>query len=346
MNALIATDLDRTMIYSRAAAAAGQAELPTAGRAESRPPTAGRAELPTAGRAESRPPTAGQAELPTAGRAESRPQTEQSRPPVCVEIYNDAPLSFMTAPAVDALTALAARTDVVPVTTRTRAQFERIALPGGPFRYAVVSNGGRILCDGDDDPVWRSGLDERVRERSVPLAELHADLLTRIDESWVRSTRIADDLFVYLVVDPDEQPADFVPSWREWCVPRGWTVSQQGRKIYAMPVAVTKSAAVAEVRRRLVGAGLLAAGSPVLAAGDGRLDADLLEFADHAIRPSHGELHDAGWTIPGLSVTRSAGAAAAEEILAWFAAHASVELPDDSAPVSTDPVPHPAFAEK
>ncbi|MGO3325583.1 HAD family hydrolase [Gordonia sp. (in: high G+C Gram-positive bacteria)] len=326
MNALIATDLDRTMIYSRSA-------VTNAGRADSRPPSPGRAELPSAGRAE----------LSSAGRAESRFQTERSKPPVCVEIYNDAPLSFMTAPAVDALTALAAHTNVVPVTTRTRAQFERISLPGGPFRYAVVSNGGRILCDGDDDALWRARLHERVSERSAPLADLHADLLSRIDDSWVQSTRIADDLFVYLVVDPDRQPPDFVPSWREWCAPRGWTVSQQGRKIYAMPVAVTKSSAIAEVRRRLVEEGVLPTDAPVLAAGDGRLDADLLEFADHAIRPRHGELHDAGWTIPGLKVTRVAGAAAAEEILAWFAARAFAA---PAPPVSTDPVSDPAFAEK
>ncbi|WOC12314.1 HAD family hydrolase [Gordonia sp. MP11Mi] len=291
MNALIATDLDRTMIYSQSALAA--------------------------------PPG---------------PDV------VCVEIYRDAPLSFMTRAAVDALAALAARTPVVPVTTRTRAQFERIMLPGAPFRFAVVSNGGRILCDGEDDTGWRAALHARVRERSVPLADLQADLLTRIDESWVHSTRAADDLFVYLVVDTDRQPADFVASWNEWCGPRGWTVSQQGRKIYAMPVAVTKSAAIAEVRRRLVAEGVLSPNAPVLAAGDGRLDADMLESADHAIRPQHGELHDSGWTIPGLAVTRRAGIAAGEEILAWFAAHAPGPVPD--AGVFDLPVPDPAFAEK
>ncbi|MCF8588994.1 HAD family hydrolase [Gordonia liuliyuniae] len=292
MNALIATDLDRTMIYSESALAA--------------------------------------------------PPGPDS---VCVEIYRDAPLSFMTQSGVDALTALAARTPVVPVTTRTRAQFERIMLPGRPFRFAVVSNGGRILCDGEDDVGWRAALQARVRDRSVPLADLHADLLTRIDESWVRATRVADDLFAYLVVDTERQPADFLASWNEWCVPRGWTVSQQGRKIYAMPVGVTKSAAIAEVRRRLVDDGALSADAPVLAAGDGRLDADMLESADHAIRPRHGELHDSGWTIPGLAVTRRAGIAAGEEILAWFAAH----TPDSPTPDHTAldiPVPDPAFAEK
>jgi hypothetical protein len=289
VNTLIATDLDRTMIFSRAASALAPSSAPEG--------------------------------------------------PVCVELYNDAPLSFMAPGAVAKLGALAVSTPVVPTTTRTRAQFERITLPGGPFPYAVVSNGGRIVHDGENSTEWRTALEARIATTSVPVAELHADLQARIDESWVSSTRIADDLFAYLVVDLDRQPADFVDDWRAWCTPRGWSVSQQGRKIYAMPDGVTKSAAVAEVRRRLVDDGVLTSDAPLLAAGDGQLDADLLEYADHAIRPAHGELHDSGWTRPGITVTRSAGIEAGEEILDWFADH--VHNPASS--------PHPlrpALAEK
>ncbi|WP_341268223.1 HAD family hydrolase [Gordonia malaquae] len=297
MNALIATDLDRTMIFSRAASG-----FSTALEERSGSPSA----------------------------------VEE---PVCVEIYNAAPLSFMTPGAVTKLTALAASTPVVPTTTRTREQFERITLPGGPFAYAVVSNGGRIVRDGENDDEWRSALEARIATTSAPVAELHADLQTRIDESWVSSTRIADDLFAYLVVDLDRQPSDFVDDWRAWCTPRGWSVSQQGRKIYAMPDGVTKSAAVAEVRRRLVDDGVLTPDAPLFAAGDGQLDADLLEYADHAIRPAHGELHDSGWTRPGLTVTASAGIEAGEEILDWFVDHAHH-------PASAPHPLRPALAEK
>nr|WP_221247025.1 HAD family hydrolase [Gordonia humi] len=277
-----------------------------------------------------------------AGRALGLHSGEPGSRPVCVEIYRDAPLSFMTPAAVDALTALAARTPVVPVTTRTREQFERIDLPGSPFEYAVVSNGGRILHHGEDDVAWRRALERRLAAESAPLEQLHADLLGRIDDSWVSSMRIADDLFAYLVVDGDRQPADFVTDWQAWCAPRGWSVSQQGRKIYAMPVGVTKSAAIAQVRRRLIDDGALDADAPILAAGDGRLDADLLVYADHAIRPCHGELDEAGWTTPGLAVTAHAGIAAGEEILGWFAGR----LSDNTRSSKHSPVPDPALAEK
>jgi len=279
---LVATDLDRTMIYSRASGA-----------------------------------------------------SEGDR---CVEIYDGAPLSFMTEKAADLLSTLAARTPVVPATTRTREQFERIDLPGGPFRYAVVSNGGRILHDGADDITWRRTVESAVAAGSASLAEVSANLLTRIpapdsDQQWVGKVRVADDLFCYLVVDRERQPADFIASWRAWCEPRGWSVSQQGRKIYAMPHPVTKSAALAHVRERLIDQDLLSPDAPVLAAGDGRLDADLLAYADLAIRPRHGELEEAGWTADNLRVTASSGIMASEEILRWFAERSTLGL---SAPHSSD----------
>lgn len=273
MSVLVATDLDRTMIYSQAAM--GDAQFAT---------------------------------LDT----------------VCVEIYRDAPLSYMTTTAVELLSRLADEVPVIPTTTRTPAQYERIALPGGPFRYAVASNGGRILVDGTDDPDWRRKIERVVSASGAGLDEVLTELRARVDDSWVRSLRIADDLFCYLVVEPAAQPDEFLPSWQDWCAARGWTASQQGRKIYATPRSVTKSAAIAEVRRRLVDDGTVPADAKLCAAGDGWLDTDLLSAADHAIRPRHGELELLGWSAPGLDVTAATGALAGVEILEWFHDRCSV----------------------
>lgn len=72
----------------------------------------------------------------------------------CVEIYNGEGISFITREAALALRCLAAGHLVVPTTTRTIAQYERIRLPGGPYRYAITSNGGNILVDGTPDQTW------------------------------------------------------------------------------------------------------------------------------------------------------------------------------------------------
>ena len=240
----------------------------------------------------------------------------------CVEIYNGSPVSFMTLKAIDRLQALAASVPLVPATTRTIAQYERIELPGRPFRYAVTSNGGNILVDSVPDAGWGAEMAARISDGGPPLSDIVAALRARISDHWVHSLRIAEDLFCYLVVDEDTTPRGFLDDWAGWCSERGWVVSRQGRKIYAVPEALRKSRAVAEVRRRLLEEGILADTAPLLAAGDGALDADLLSYADESIRPAHGELHALDWRSPRTVVTDSSGSRAAEEILDWLAERA------------------------
>lgn len=230
----------------------------------------------------------------------------------CVERYDGGPLSYMSMRSTELLRKLASEAVVVPTTTRTVEQFDRIDLPGAPWRYAITSNGGNILVDGVPDASWRASFDD------VDLPAVQQELAARADGDWVLKRRTADDLFCYLVVEPDAVPAGFMDDWSQWCAARGWNVSQQGRKIYSMPDVVSKSRAVAEVRTRAVDDGLLRPESIALAAGDGALDADMLLAADHAIRPAHGELDALNFRPPGLTVTTATGGRAGEEILDWF----------------------------
>ncbi|MFC4123829.1 HAD family hydrolase [Nocardia rhizosphaerae] len=249
------------------------------------------------------------------GDAESVPKT-------CVEHYEGEPLSYMTVTAVERMRALTGVAAVVPTTTRTIEQFQRIALPGAPWRFAITSNGGNILVDGVADSRWRAAIDAGISAGGAGLAEVGAELRARVDDSWVLKYREADELFCYLVVRPEAMPAGFLAEWDTWCRANGWSASQQGRKIYAMPDAVCKSRAVAEVRRRLLDTGELATGASTFAAGDGALDAEMLRAADTAIRPRHGELDELGFTAPNLTVTAATGILAGEEILDWFHAAA------------------------
>lgn len=225
---------------------------------------------------------------------------------LCVEVYRGVPLSFVTEPAAAALRALHGRAHVVPTTTRTVEQLARVHLPGPAPRFAIAANGGHLLVDGVPDPAWAAGVRDRLTT-CAPLAEVQDHLHARSGE-FVRSLRTADDLFAYAVVERAELPTGWVDELSAWCDPRGWTVSLQGRKVYAVPRPLTKSAAAREVLAR-TGA------TTLLAAGDSLLDADLLDAADRAVRPAHGELHDAGFTRDHLSVTVASGVAAGEELL-------------------------------
>jgi hypothetical protein len=227
---------------------------------------------------------------------------------LCVETYERRPLSYMTENAAGMLARLSGQCVFVPTTTRTREQYRRVRLPGGPARYAVCANGGHLLVDGEPDPDWHA----RVRGAlagCASLAEVTEHLRrTAADGDWVLKQRVADELFAYLVVDRDRLPDAWVKDLTAWAGERGWTVSLQGRKIYAVPGPLTKSAAVAEIARR-TGA------TRLYAAGDSLLDADMLLAAGGGWVPGHGELADSGWSAGHVTALTEEGVAAGERIV-------------------------------
>jgi hypothetical protein len=232
---------------------------------------------------------------------------------VVAEVYQGIPISFLTRRAEHLLGELAAAAVFVPTTSRTLAQYQRVRLFERPPDFAVTTNGARIIVDGDPDGDWAATVAALLASTCTPVGEV-ADHLTKVaDPRWTLSWRTAEDLFCYLVVNRAELPATFVADLAAWCEPLGWAVSLQGRKIYAVPRTLTKSAALAEIARR-------SGGTRLLAAGDSLLDADLLDAAEFAVRPAHGELADLGWHRGHVAVTSSTGVLAAEEILSLLLA--------------------------
>lgn len=227
---------------------------------------------------------------------------------LCVEVYQARPLSYLTERAAELLVQVAERTIFVPTTTRTREQYGRIQLPGPTPRYAICANGGHLLVDGESDQDWQRVVRRRLAADCAPLEEVRDHLRCTADARWLLKERVAEDLFAYLVVDREQLPPHWVKELQGWAEQRGWKVSLQGRKIYAVPEPLTKSAAVAEVARRV--------GTPtVLAAGDSLLDADLLLGADLGWRPGHGELADCGWQSSHVTALTERGVGAGERIL-------------------------------
>lgn len=230
---------------------------------------------------------------------------------LCVEVYGGAPLCYMTETAAALLDGLARTTVFVPTTTRTREQYGRIHLPGPapgtPSVPTADTSWSTASPTGTGRTTWSAGSPHEC----ASLGEVRAHIQAAGHPSWLLKERVAEDLFAYLVVDRAALPEGWVKELSDWADLKGWTVSLQGRKVYAVPKPLTKSAAMREVARRC-GATL------TLAAGDSLLDADLLLAADRAWRPGHGELADCGWGAPNTEVLRERGGAAGEEILRRF----------------------------
>lgn len=226
---------------------------------------------------------------------------------VVAEMDGGFPRTFLTRGAEEALRAIDAAAVFVPTTTRTHAQYLRVRVTDAVPAYAVVLNGGQIVVDGRADEDWTRQVASGLSAECAPTDEVAEHVWKVFDPRWTTWLRVADELFCYAVVDREEMPTGFVRDLAGWCGERGWTVSLQGRKVYVVPRPLTKSAALAEVARR-VGAGRM------LAAGDSLLDADMLDAADLGVRPAHGELHDLAWSRPHVTVTEAAGVLAGEEI--------------------------------
>jgi hypothetical protein len=243
------------------------------------------------------------------GALEAHGDTKRALVPVERHEHKDA--SWMTATAARSFAELAGRMLLVPATTRTPEQWERVRLPGPPPQYVIAANGGVLLVDGQLDHSWDAVVAAELRE-VAPLHEIweHASSVCRPE--WTVKLRNARGMFCYAVLHRKRMPAGFVAESAGWAEQRGWQLSLQGRKLYWVPRSLRKSAAVAEVARR-TGA------QRVVAAGDSLLDADLLEHSDRGIVARHGELVASGWRAPHVTVTGRAGVLAGEEIVDFFA---------------------------
>jgi len=237
---------------------------------------------------------------------------EQIRP---VEWYDGRFISYMTEVALCKLSEVSKRTLFVPVTTRTKLQYQRINFRDYDIthQYAVTSNGGTIFCEGVEDKDWSQLV---LDGRHSCLAA--GDLINKFDEishpSWViaDSGKLADQLFYYCLIDRDKLPITELAAFKLWARKYHWELSVQGRKLYLVPQNVNKKAAIRYIQEK---EGM----SQVIAAGDSLLDLELLKAADLALAPAHGELYSLYLQgTPGLEkikFTQTSGIKAAEEIL-------------------------------
>ncbi|MBB5179717.1 hydroxymethylpyrimidine pyrophosphatase-like HAD family hydrolase [Planomicrobium koreense] len=229
-----------------------------------------------------------------------------------VERFEGNPQSFMTEKSQQALWELSESAFFLPVTTRTQAQYERVTgifKDGDAPRFAVVSNGAVILENGQPIKEWSEKLRQQCTSDKTVIEELMPKIEQHFSEDWVLRVRQADNWFVYLIVDrerfPEEKLGEFTKIFREI----GWDMSLQGRKLYFMPVSITKAGAMEYVKERVNA-------SFVAAAGDSLLDHCLLESADLGLFAAHGEAVKSSIAISShIEVTRQSGIRAGEEIL-------------------------------
>jgi len=232
-----------------------------------------------------------------------------------VEWLEDRYISYMTQNSLSKLKELSREILFIPVTTRTKLQYKRINFLEYDisYQYAVTSNGGTIFHKGVEDQDWTKRV---LAGRDNCLAA--EDLIHKFNEirhpSWViqDSGKLADDLFYYCLIEREKIPLGEVAAFKLWARENNWELSIQGRKLYLVPINVSKKAAIEYIRAK---EGI----DQVVAAGDSLLDLDMLKVADVAVAPAHGELYllylQGILGLEKIRFTQKSGIKAGEEIL-------------------------------
>jgi hydroxymethylpyrimidine pyrophosphatase-like HAD family hydrolase len=224
-----------------------------------------------------------------------------------VEQRGDRIISYMTDTAIELLKQVSEKIIFLPVTTRTVEQyryitfFQNVIVPP----IAVTSNGGNILIEGKVDLKWKKRIQNKLTDTALSGDDLLKKFSELANEEWVLSQATADDLFHYCIINKDFAPHDELADFKAMIDQQGWNMSMQGRKLYFVPKPVNKWDAVAYVKERM-------GKTFVATAGDSLLDLCMLEVADYAIAPLHGELST---TTAALNRTKQRGILASEEIL-------------------------------
>ena len=227
----------------------------------------------------------------------------------CVEHLDGREISYMSHKALELLAQVKIRNDIylVPITTRSLAQFSRI-IPLQDCPYAVVANGGIILHKGQPLKVWQEHI-ERTRQIQALDYPKILDILTKYQKYLTRTPSLVDNLFFFTKVTEDQDIVQefILPSLEYDLKDLEWTFTLQGLKLYIIPKEISKENALSFLQDYLKEEFLITS-------GDGKLDAGFLSLGDIKMIPKNSEVYQLIDNKDGYMIVNQ-GIEGAEDIL-------------------------------
>lgn len=190
-----------------------------------------------------------------------------------VEIYKEREISFISNHTYELLKKVNEEFLIIPTSTRTIEQYERIDLKIGTFKYALVCNGSVLLVDGKKDKDW---YEESLRLAKTSNLEVKKALeYLENDKRRIFELRHIEDLFVFTKCDEAET---VVNELRKYLDKNLVNVFNNKEKVYVLPTSLSKGKAIERLRKYLkVGF--------IIAAGDSEFDISMVEAADVGLVP-------------------------------------------------------------
>ena len=186
---------------------------------------------------------------------------------ISVEVYKGEDNSFMSKYSYELLKKLHEKLLIVPVTTRTYMQYERINLSIVP-KYVLCANGGQLLKNGASDNEWYLKSLEII-EGSAAERQKAFKILEK-DKRRIFECRNIDDLFIFTKCDDIEAVVKDLKSELNLDLVE---VLYNKEKLYIMPKKLNK----ADTVRRFINE---YKGKRIFAAGDTEFDKGMIELAD------------------------------------------------------------------
>ncbi|HEY9061688.1 MAG TPA: HAD family hydrolase [Pseudobacteroides sp.] len=227
------------------------------------------------------------------------------------EFKNESIITYMLSETFEKLKSLNDKLILIPTTTRTLEQYERIMIFKSSIlpKFAVVNHGGSILEDGVLNHDWDKHINEKISTSCEPIEHMIDRFKSQIfHEDWVLDFRKIDNLFFYCIVQLDATPMSELTAFMTEIEAHGWHSCLHGRKLYFMPKQLNKWNAIEYIKNMLPP-------QHVMASGDSYMDFELLSMADYAILPSHGEICNKLNPGEKCIITNSKGLQASIEIL-------------------------------
>ena len=192
-----------------------------------------------------------------------------------VEIYKEREISFISNHTYELLKKVNEEFLIIPTSTRTIEQYERIDLKIGTFKYALVCNGSVLLVDGKKDKDW---YEESLRLAKPSNLEVKKALeYLENDKRRIFELRHIEDLFVFTKCDEAET---VVNELRKYLDKNLVNVFNNKEKVYVLPTSLSKGKAIERLRKYLKV-------EFIIASGDSEFDISMVEAADVGLVP-HG----------------------------------------------------------
>ena len=190
-----------------------------------------------------------------------------------VELYKEREISFISNHTYELLKKVKEEFLIIPTSTRTKEQYNRIDLKIGIFKYALVCNGSVLLVDGKKDKDW---YEESLRLAKPSNLEVKKALeYLENDKRRTFELRYIEDLFVFTKCDKSET---VVNELRKHLDKSLVNVFNNKEKVYVLPTSLSKGKAIERLRKYLKV-------EFIIAAGDSEFDISMVEAADVGIVP-------------------------------------------------------------